>query len=117
MNEKTITCIICPSSCRITVQADGDEIKSIEGNSCKRGYEYARSEYLHPERKLTSTVKAIGYKAPVISVRTSKPIPKDMQLECMKVIRELTVEAPFEIGRVVFKNILNTGADIVLTND
>lgn len=117
MTEKLITCIICPSSCKITVKGEGEEIKSVEGFTCKRGEEYARSEYLHPERKLTSTVRAIGYKAPVISVRTSKPIPKDMQLECMKQIRNITVEAPFEIGRVVIENILNTGADVILTNN
>ena len=117
MDEKQITCIICPSSCRITVKAEGGEIKSVEGYTCKRGLEYAQSEYLHPERKLTSTVKAAGYKAPVISVRTSKPIPKDMQMACMKVIQGLTVEAPFEIGRVVMSNILNTGADLILTNN
>ena len=117
MQEKEVTCIICPSSCRIKVQVENGEVKSIEGNSCKRGAEYAASEVLHPERKLTSTVTAIGYKAPVISVRTSKPIPKDMQLECIKVIRELKVEAPFVIGRVVLENILNTGADVILTNN
>lgn len=117
MNEKIITCIICPSSCQITVKGNEGEIKSIGGYNCRKGEEYARAEYLHPERNLTAIVKASDYKMPVISVRTSKPIPKDMQTECMEVIKEIVAEPPYYIGKVIFKNILNTGADIVLTNE
>ncbi|MCI8646979.1 MAG: DUF1667 domain-containing protein [Firmicutes bacterium] len=117
MNEKTITCIICPSSCHITVRGSGNSIESIEGHTCKRGMKYASSEYLHPERNLTAIVKAKDYKTPVISVRTSRPVPKDKQIACMRIIRELEVGPPYEIGRVILKNILDTGADILLTNE
>ena len=117
MNEKTITCIVCPSSCMITVKGSDKKIESIEGNLCKRGGEYAEAEYLHPERNLTAIVKANGFKTPVISVRTSKPIPKEMQMECMELIRNVVVDPPFAIGRVIEENILGTGADLILTNE
>ena len=117
MKEKEITCIICPSSCRIAVKGTETDIESIKGHSCERGIEYATTEFLAPKRNLTATVKAIGYKAPIVSVRTSKPIPKDMQMECMEIIKNIEVEAPFEIGRVVYQNILGTESDIILTNN
>ena len=116
MDEKIITCIICPSSCRITVKGEGDTIDSVEGFLCKRGEEYAKAEFLHPERNLTAIVKAENYKTPVVSVRTSKPIPKDKQMECMEIIRNIVVQPPFAVGKVVYENILGTGADIILTN-
>lgn len=117
MDEKIITCIICPSSCQITVKGEAGKIESIEGYACKRGEIYAEAEYLHPERNLTAIVKAKDYKTPIISVRTSKPIPKDMQKECMEIIRDVVVEPPYHIGKVVVENILGTGADIILTNE
>lgn len=117
MEEKVITCIVCPSSCRITVEGLDGHIADIRGYDCKRGVKYAEAEYLHPERSLTAVVKANGYKTPVVSVRTSKPVPKDKQMECMDIIRKLVIDPPYEIGRVVLENILDTGADIVLTNE
>ena len=78
---------------------------------------YAEAEFLHPERNLTAVVKANDYKTPIVSVRTSRPVPKDKQMDCMRIIKELVVDPPYKIGRVVLKNILGTGADIVLTNE
>lgn len=117
MDEKKITCIICPSSCCITVKGSGDKVESVDGYGCKRGLEYAEAEYLHPERTLTAVIKANQFKTPVVSVRTSKPIPKDMQAACMEVIRTLEADPPYTIGKVVCSNILGTGADIILTNE
>ena len=83
---------------------------------CPRGKEYATNEFIAPKRMLTSTVKANDYKAPVISVRTMEAIPKEKLFECMEVLCQTQVSAPFEIGRVIIPNILDTGVDIVLTN-
>lgn len=117
MSKKIITCIVCPAGCKISVKGTDKEIDSVEGYMCKRGLEYAKNEFLDPVRNLTATVKAIDYKSPVISVRTSKPIPKDMQMECMEVIKKLVAVPPYKIGKVVCENILGTGADIILTNE
>ena len=117
MEEKIVTCIVCPSSCQITVKGADGNITSIEGNKCKRGLEYAKAEYTNPVRNLTATVKAKGYKSPIISIRTSCPIPQEMQMACMDILKGISVEPQYKIGRVIYENILGTGADIILTNE
>ena len=114
--KKDIICIVCPSSCHVTVEGENGKIKEITGFSCRNGEKYARDEFLAPKRTLTSTVKAIGYVAPVIPIRSTKPIPKELLLESMKVINEVQAVSPFIIGKVVVENILGTGADIIITN-
>ena len=44
MEKKELTCIGCPVGCSITVKMEGEEIVSVEGNSCRIGDRYARSE-------------------------------------------------------------------------
>lgn len=111
MAESNMICIVCPMGCRMTVEA-GDEIK-VSGNTCSRGYAYAVKECTNPTRSITTTVKVEGAELPVIPVKTSGEVPKNMIRECMRVIREIRIEAPVEIGDVVLKNILGTGVDII----
>lgn len=113
--EQKITCIVCPVGCDITVRGSGDQIKSVEGCSCNRGIEYAKTEFTHPSRILTTTVKIDGGKEPLLPVRTKEPIPKELLLDCMDVIKKVRVQAPVNRYDVIIKNILNTGIDIVAT--
>ena len=115
MAEKRITCIICPIGCEITVCGEESRIDSIAGNTCKRGEAYARDEFIHPARILTSTVKVTGADVPLVAVRSSKPIPKELLLDCMEQIRKLEVKAPVKRYDPLIPNILGTGADIVAT--
>ena len=75
--EKKIVCITCPQGCLITVRGDAAEgkIESVEGFSCKRGKEYAETEFTHPARILTSSVRVEGGEAPLVAVRTRTAIP------------------------------------------
>ena len=114
--KKEIICVVCPSSCHITVEGEGEDIRKVEGYTGNRGKEYAASEFAKPVRMLSTTVKASGYVSPVIAVRSNRPIPKELQFACMDVIRNTEVKAPFKVGRVVIENILDTGADIILAN-
>ena len=41
MIEKEVICVICPSSCHVTVNGDGKTGSEISGYSCKRGKDYA----------------------------------------------------------------------------
>lgn len=116
MNEKEIICVICPSSCRITVKGDGKNISAITGYTCSRGKEYAQNEYIAPKRTLTTTVKAEGYTCPIIAVRSDKPMPKEKMFDAMEEIRKVTAKPPFAVGKVVIENILDTGVNIVLAN-
>lgn len=114
--EKEIICVVCPSSCHVTVKGEGKTVESVTGYTCSRGKEYAINEFAAPVRMLSTTVKAIGYVSPVIAVRSDKPIPKELQFACMDVIRSTKVEPPFEVGCIVISNILDTGANIILAN-
>ena len=112
-----LTCIGCPLGCAVTVTLNGNEIENITGYTCKRGLEYARTEVLAPVRTVTSTVRVLGGKEPVVAVKTAVPIPKDMIGRCMEVIYGLRIKAPVAIGDVVCDNILGTGADLVACAD
>ena len=49
------------------------------------------------------------------SVKTSAPIPKDMIIKASETIREKTVDAPIEIGKIIISNICDTGVDVIAT--
>ena len=111
---RNLTCIVCPRGCQLTVELGQDgAVLSVAGNSCPRGKQYAIDECTHPMRTVTSTVRTSD--GGVIPVKTSAAIPKEKMMECMKVINAATVRLPAEIGDVVVKNILDTGADLVVT--
>ena len=118
MTKKELICVSCPMGCAITVELDdNNNVVSVTGNTCKRGDAYARQECTHPERMLTSTVKAEGGRLPVVPVKSSKPIPKEMLFDCMKEINKVTLQAPVKIGDTVITDILGTGISIVTTNE
>ena len=118
MKTKELICVSCPIGCAVTVTLDdNNEVVSVTGNTCKRGDSYARQECTHPERMLTSTVKVTGSRLPVVPVKSAKPVPKELLLDCMQEINRVTVQAPVHIGDVVLANILNTGVDILATNN
>ncbi len=112
-----MTCVACPLGCSLSVNIENDKVISVTGNTCKRGDTYARSEVTNPTRSLTSTVKVSGGKSPLVPVKSAKPLPKKMLVECANALRDIEVKAPIKIGDVVLKNILGTGVDIVATNN
>lgn len=115
MEQKNLTCIGCPLGCQITVKSENGEIVSVNGNTCKRGEDYARKEVTAPARIVTTTVKVSGGNTSVVSVKTKADLPKEMMFDCIRALKEVTVQAPVEIGDVVLKNVLDTGVDIVAT--
>ena len=117
MEYKELTCICCPLGCQITVGLENGEVVSVTGNTCMRGDDYARKEVTSPTRIVTSTVKVTGGKSSVISVKTKSDIPKEKIFECVKVLKEVEVQAPIAIGDVVLSNVAGTGVDIVATKD
>lgn len=118
MEEKIITCTVCPMGCAITVKGEGGTILSVTGHTCPRGERYARDEFVHPVRILTSTALVEGCAAgPLVAVRSNKPIPKELQAACMKEIHALRLSVPVRRYDVLIENILSTGADIVATGE
>ena len=68
MTKREMTCIICPMGCSLTVELEGEEVKSISGNTCKRGAAYAQAEVTRPQRTVTSTMRCDN--GDVLSVKT-----------------------------------------------
>lgn len=112
---KNLTCIVCPMGCQLEVKLDSEgNVTDISGNTCKRGYNYAKTEFTNPTRTLTSTVKLSGSKNDtLLPVRTASPIPKPKLFEAMKLIGELEVKAPVKRGEVVCADFVEKGIDLV----
>ena len=115
MSEEEITCIVCPIGCKILVKKDGSNVEILDGNRCKRGVEYARSEALDPRRMLTSSVLVKGGIWPLVSVKSSKPIPKEKVFSVLEQIKKINIKAPVTSGQIVLKNVAQTGIDIIAT--
>lgn len=112
---RELTCIVCPKGCQLTVELEGKEIRSITGHTCKRGEEYANTECTAPRRTLTTTAPVVG--GGVVPVKTDATVPKELLFECMALINKAYVPADAEVGYIVIKNILNTGANVVTTRN
>lgn len=111
------TCIVCPVGCQIVLKEEDGRIVEVIGAECKLGEEYARKEFINPERVLTTTVRVEGGVLPVLPVRTEKPISKKLIKDCMKKLAEVIVKAPIRCGEIVYANILDTGVDIIASRD
>ena len=115
MERKELICIGCPLGCNLTVEMDGGQVVSVNGNTCKRGDDYARKELTDPRRIVTSTVPVAGGNLPVVSVKTASDIPKGKIRECRCALKGVTLTAPVQIGDVIVENVADTGVDVVAT--
>ena len=114
-SENKITCIVCPISCKIQFKTDGTHFEIIDGNKCIKGIDYTRNEALDPRRMLTSLVSVKNGKWPLVSVKSSKPVPKNMVFSILSEIRKTIVNAPVKSGQTIIKNVSNTDIDILST--
>ncbi len=112
---RQMTCICCPLGCQLTVTLEGGAVTEVCGNTCRRGDEYARKECTAPERTVTGTVRVLGGAAAVVSVRTTKPVPKEKVLDLARLMATLTVTAPVKMGDTVASNVLGTDSDLIAT--
>lgn len=114
---KEMICICCPLGCHLVVDdSDLNNIK-VSGNTCPRGKKYGIDELTNPKRMVTSIVNVNGGEYNVVSVKTREALPKDMINECLNAIKNVTVDAPVDIGQVIISNVCNSGVDIVATKN
>jgi len=113
--KKEFICIVCPNSCRITAEYNEQQIKHIEGAQCKKGEEFIKNEIKNPLRTFVGSVKCRNGDYQLVSVKTNKPIPKKYMKQVAQKTHELVVEAPVEIGQVIFSDVLGQHADLVAT--
>lgn len=111
--NKIITCTVCPRGCEIHTEGDGEKVISLDGYKCLRGKAYAETEYAHPVRILTTTVKTEGFSVPLLAVRSSKPLPKEKINDCIAVLKNTVISAPVKMHDVIVNNICDTGIDII----
>jgi CxxC motif-containing protein len=114
MNTRTFICINCPMGCELSVAYDGGGLR-ITGHSCALGEAYAREEVTNPTRTIAGSVPIEGGDCAMLSVKTSRPIPKDAIFDCMRAIRAIRASAPVNIGDVLIRDVCGTGVDIVAT--
>lgn len=117
MEKRELICIGCPLGCMVSIEMDGNELKSIKGNTCKRGEDYAIKEMTNPTRIVTSTVRVDGGHLDMVSVKTKSDIPKGMIFDCVKALKDISVTAPVQIGDVIVSDVAGTGVDLVATKE
>lgn len=117
MEKRELTCIGCPLGCALTVSLENQTVVSVEGNTCRRGDDYARKEVTNPTRIVTSTVRVKGGKDAVAAVKTKQDIPKSKIFDCVKALKDITVNAPVKISDVILKDAAGTGVDIVASSN
>lgn len=115
--KKRLSCIVCPLSCMLEVITEDGKVKSITGNTCKRGEVYGYEEVTAPKRMLTTTVRVTGGELPLLPVISRSALPKDTIIACARCLSSVAVKAPIREGELIYSNILNQGVDIIATRD
>ncbi|WP_125152034.1 DUF1667 domain-containing protein [Clostridium rectalis] len=111
---KEITCIVCPNGCELTIETQEDEIM-VCGNLCSKGKEYAIQEIKNPKRTIASLVKVINGVIPLVSVRTTKAIPKKEIFNVLEEIKKIERDAPVKSGNILIRDVLGLKSDIIAT--
>ncbi len=117
MSTVNLICIGCPLGCPLTVEMEGNEVKSVAGNTCPRGDAYAKKELTNPTRIVTSTVRVAGGRLAMVSVKTESDIPKGKIFDCVKALKDVEVIAPVKIGDVIVENVAGTGVNVIATKN
>lgn len=112
---KRVVCVSCPVGCEVTVEIAGNRVTRVEGHRCPRGEVHARQEAVEPLRVLTTSVKVLHGERPLVSVRTERPVPKRLIPRMMEELRNLSVEAPVEIGQTLVEDLCGTGVSVIAT--
>ena len=115
--ERRLTCIICPKGCSLRVRLEAGRVTLVEGNHCKRGAQYAEKEVTNPTRTVTTIIPVRGGREKMLSVKTRTDIPKAKVQACMRALKNVTAEAPVQIGDVILSDVAETGVDIIATKE
>ncbi len=121
--QREVRCVVCPMGCRLTVTYAGAEcsgdvvVRGVVGHRCDRGAAHGAAEVANPLRVLTTTVRSTIRGREVVPVRTTKPIPRKLLVEAMKVVNGLCLNEKVGIGHVMLSDVLGTGAGLIVTSD
>ena len=115
MMEREFVCIICPNGCRILLEYEGTNIKSIKGDECPKGKDYVKNEITNPLRVFTGSVLVENGDFSLVSVKTHLPIPKKYLKKVGEITRRIKVKSPIKIGQVLASNLLDNNIDLIAT--
>ena len=115
--HREFICIVCPNSCRISVEYEGTKIKDIKGEKCSKGKDYVKNEITNPLRVFTGSILVEDGDFPLVSVKTTTPIPKKYLKKVGEVSHRIKVKAPIKIGQVVASNLLGEKIDLIATRE
>jgi CxxC motif-containing protein len=109
--QRKFTCIVCPLGCDLTVEIDGREVKSVSGNTCPRGKNYAENECTHPVRIVTSVVRSKS--GIMVPVKTLRAIPKEKMFDVINILNKTFPELPISSGDVIIEDVF--GSPVIAT--
>jgi len=113
---KDMICVACPLGCELTaLVGEAGGLAGVTGNQCRRGVAYAEAEIENPTRAFHSTLRVAGGTAPLVSVKSDRPVPKGLLLACAGATKHFAVKAPIQIGDVLVRDVCGTGADLIAT--
>ena len=120
MENRELTCIVCPVGCLLSVEEGPDAALSVSGNRCPRGAAYAQEEIRAPKRVVTATCAINGLSSEQslhelrrIPVRTSAPCPKEKIPALLADIYAVKVTLPVKAGDILIANWNGDGIDVV----
>lgn len=114
-NTTEMICINCPRGCLMQITSNGNDI-SVSGNYCSKGVTYAKQETTSPQRVLTVLMRPEGAERP-LSVRTDRPVPKELLKKCARTIYGTHPNLPVKYGDILIENLCGTGANVIATAD
>ena len=112
---KNLTCIGCPMGCQLTAELQNGAVVSVNGNTCRRGEDYARKECVTPMRTVTGTVRLADGR--ILPVRTASDVPKETVFAVAAAFNAAHPTVPLAIGDVVIPNVCGTGINVVATKN
>ena len=92
-------------------------VKKITGHKCGEGEKFIIEEFTNPVRIFTGTVPTGHADLPLLSVRTSVPIPKEQMKKAAKAALDAKPEFPVRAGDVLISRFMGTEADLIATSN
>jgi CxxC motif-containing protein len=121
---RSLTCIVCPIGCSLSVDEEAMGELVVSGNKCPRGSVYAQEEIRSPKRVVTASCKVdvMNEEARLnlgahrrIPVKSNSPCPKNMIDDLLKDIYNTTIKLPVNAGDIIISNWKETGIDVSVT--
>ena len=113
--QREIICLGCPNGCALDARWTGKDDVTVEGATCERGEEYARSEIFEPKRTVTAVVRTTSHEHPCVPVKTATPLLRPLIPRLLEELYRLRVDLPVQTGAPLIEDYAGTGVSVVFT--